>query len=99
LRMKWSKFLAKLMMRAVFILVLAAGAGIWLNPGKLQHLGYVNLYQWQLIFPVLLLGSFIALMIACAVKKFNNPDLNWIFVVSAVMTIAYGMAVFVQVSK
>ncbi|WP_345950955.1 MULTISPECIES: hypothetical protein [unclassified Mucilaginibacter] len=97
--MKLSKFLAKLVIRLVFILLLAAGFGIMQNTGKLQQLGYINLLQWQLIFPVLLLGGFVGLMITAAVKKFNVQELNWLLVVNAVMVIAYGVAVFIQINK
>jgi hypothetical protein len=96
--MKLSKFFAKLMLRLVFILLLAAAVGVTQNQGKLQQLGSINLLQWQLIFPVLLMAGFVGLLITCALKKFNVIDLNWLLVVNSLMLIIYGMAVFIKIA-
>jgi cation transport ATPase len=97
--MKTSKFLAKFMVRLVFILLLVAGFAIVQNSGKLQQLGSINLYQWRLIFPVILIGGFMGLSIATALKKYNQPDLNFLLIVNSVMLIIYGMAIFFQISR
>lgn len=97
--MKTSKFLAKFMVRLVFILLLVAGFAIVQNSGKLQQLGSINLYQWRLIFPVILIGGFMGLSIATALKKYNQPDLNFLLIVNSVMLVIYGMAVFFQISR
>lgn len=87
------------MVRLVFILLLVAGFAIVQNNGKLQQLGSINLYQWRLIFPVILIGGFMGLSIATALKKYNQPDLNFLLIVNSVMLIIYGMAVFFQISR
>jgi cation transport ATPase len=97
--MKTTKFLAKFMMRLVFILLLVAGFMVVQNSGKLQQLGSINLYQWRLIFPVLLIAGFMGLSIAAAIKRYNQPDLNLLLIVNSVMLIIYGMAVFFQISR
>jgi len=97
--MKTSKFLAKFMVRLVFILLLVAGFAIVQNSGKLQQLGSINLYQWRLVFPVILIGGFMGLSIATALKKYNQPDLNFLLIVNSVMLVIYGMAVFFQISR
>jgi uncharacterized transporter YbjL len=96
--MKLSKFFAKLMVRMFFILILAAGVGIWQGGDKLKHLGYINLLQWRMIFPALLISGFIALVIAASIKKYNNMELNWLLVVNTLMLIIYAMAIFMKVA-
>jgi hypothetical protein len=96
--MKLSKFFAKLMVRMFFILILAAGVGIWQGGDKLKHLGYINLLQWRMIFPALLIGGFIGLLLAASIKKYNNMELNWLLVVNTLMLIIYAMAIFMKVA-
>jgi hypothetical protein len=96
--MKLSKFFAKLMVRMFFILILAAGVGIWQGSDKLKHLGYINLLQWRMIFPALLIGGFIGLLLAASIKKYNNMELNWLLVVNTLMLIIYAMAIFMKVA-
>ena len=96
--MKLSKFFAKLMVRLFFIMILAAGVGVWQGGDKLKHLGYINLFQWQMIYPLLLIGGFIGLLIAASIKKYNNIELNWLLVVNTLMLIIYAMAIFFKVS-
>jgi hypothetical protein len=96
--MKLSKFFAKLMVRLFFILILAAGLGIWQGGDKLKHLGYINLFQWRMIFPVLLIAGFVGFFITCSIKKFNNIELNWLLVVNTIMLIIYAMAIFIKIA-
>lgn len=85
------------MTRLVFILLLFVGYMLIQNQGKLQNLGYIKL-QWQLVFPLLLILSFVGLFIAAAIKKFNTGDLNLLLIVNSVMLIIYGMAIFFRLS-
>ena len=96
--MKLSQFFAKLMVRLFFILILAAGIGLWQDDDKLKHAGYINLYQWQIIYPLLLIGGFIGLLITVSIKKYKNAELNWLLVVNTLMLIIYAMAVYFKVS-
>ncbi len=96
--MKAIRYIARFMVRLFFIMLLAAGVALIQYKDKMQHLGYINLYQWQNIFPLLLMLSFVGLLITCTVKKFQYTDLNLLLIVNAVMLIIYGMAVFWRVS-
>ncbi|WP_295767245.1 hypothetical protein [uncultured Mucilaginibacter sp.] len=94
--MKTLKFLAKFITRLVFILLLFVGYLLIQNQGKLHNAGYIKL-QWQLIFPLVLILSFIGLFITAAIKKFNQGDLNLLLIVNSVMLIIYGMAIFFRI--
>ncbi|MVN92893.1 hypothetical protein [Mucilaginibacter aquatilis] len=94
--MKTLKFLAKFITRLVFILLLFVGYLLIQNQSKLHNAGYIKL-QWQLIFPLVLILSFIGLFITAAVKKFNQGDLNLLLIVNSVMLIIYGMAIFFRI--
>jgi cation transport ATPase len=96
--MKTSKIIAKLLVRLVFILILIAAIWITQNNDKLKGLGYIKLNQWALIYPVLLIAGFIGFLIASAVKKYNNMELNLLLIVNTVMLIIYAMAVFFRIS-
>ena len=96
--MKSLKVIAKLMVRLVFILLLVAGVLITQSGDKLKQMGYIELWQWRMIFPVLLIGGFIGLVIASAYKKYENNDLNLLLIVNTVMLIIYGMAIFFRLS-
>ncbi|MFD1255686.1 hypothetical protein ACFQ3S_02655 [Mucilaginibacter terrae] len=96
--MKLSKFFAKLMVRMFFILILAAGVGVWQGGDKLKHLGYINLFQWRMIFPALLISGFIGLLLTASIKKYNNMELNWLLVVNTLMLIIYAMAIFMKIA-
>jgi hypothetical protein len=96
--MKLSKFFAKLMTRLFFILILAAGVGVWQGGDRLKNLGYINLLQWRMIYPLLLICGFIGLVIAASIKKYNNVELNWLLVVNTLMLIIYGMAIFIRIA-
>lgn len=75
------------------ILLLAALTAVIIHKDSLQHLGYINLYQWRMIFPVLLIAGFITLLVLCTIKKYRVTDLNWLLVVNTVMLTAYAVAI------
>ena len=96
--MKLSKFFAKLMVRLFFILILAAGVGVWQAGDKLKRMGTINLLQWRMIFPALLISGFIGFLLAASIKKYNNMELNWLLVVNSIMLIIYAMAIFMKIA-
>eukprot|EP01037_Dinobryon_pediforme_P003762 gene3762-3808_t len=65
---------------------------------KLQHIYLTFHHKWEMIFPAILIIGFIALLITCAVKKYEEPDLNWLLVLNSVILIAYGIAIFIRIS-
>ena len=81
----------------MFILLLAAAAWVTQNNDKLKHLGYIKLNQWQLVFPILLISGFVGFLIASAVKKYNNLELNLLLILNTVMLLIYAMAVFFRI--
>ena len=97
--MKTSKIIAKLLVRLVFILILAAAWWITQNNDKLKGLGYIKLNQWTLVYPVLLIAGFIGLLITAAVKKYNSMDINLLLIVNTVMLLIYAMAVFFRIAQ
>jgi cation transport ATPase len=96
--MKTSKIIAKLLVRLVFILILAAAVWLTQNNDKLKGLGYVQLNQWTIIYPVLLIAGFIGLLITASVKKYNSMDINLLLIVNTVMLLIYAMAVFFRIA-
>lgn len=96
--MKTSKIIAKLLVRLVFILILAAAVWLTQNNDKLKGLGYVQLNQWTIIYPVLLIAGFTGLLITAAVKKYNSMDINLLLIVNTVMLLIYAMAVFFRIA-
>jgi hypothetical protein len=97
-RMKTSQIAAKIVVRAFFILLLAAMIPYFQGGNaKLQNFNFVIVHKWTLIFPALLIGGFIGLLITCTIKKYRVADLNWLLVVNTLVLIAYVIAVFIRV--
>jgi len=96
--MKASKIIAKMLVRLIFILILAAAVWLTQYNDKLKGLGYIKLNQWTLIYPVLLIVGFIGLLITAAVKKYNSMDINLLLIVNTVMLLIYAMAVFFRIA-
>ncbi|HZY39174.1 MAG TPA: hypothetical protein VFE53_21105 [Mucilaginibacter sp.] len=51
-----------------------------------------------MIFPLIIITAFLFLLVTCAIKKFNEPELNWLLVVNTIVLTAYGAAIFIKVS-
>ncbi|MDT3404592.1 hypothetical protein [Mucilaginibacter terrae] len=94
--MKTLKYIAKFITRLVLILLLFVGYLLIQYREKMHNLGFIKL-QWQLIFPVVLILSFLGLFITAAIKKYNQGDLNLLLIVNSVMLIIYGMAIFFRI--
>lgn len=97
--MKTSSFVAKLLVRLFFVLLLIVMFGIVNHQSELNRLGSISLYQWQLIFPVLLIAGFITLLVMCSLKKYSIPQLNWLLSLNTLMLIIYGIAVFMRITQ
>jgi hypothetical protein len=97
--MKVNKLITKIVVRVFFILAFVAAIPfIQGDQTKLQHIYLTFHHKWEMIFPAILIIGFIALLITCAVKKYEEPDLNWLLVLNAVILIAYGIAIFIRIS-
>jgi hypothetical protein len=96
--MRVSKFVTKIVLRIFIILLVAAAVPLFQgDQSKWQHIYLTFHYSWQLIFPVIIVISFLFLLIACGRKKFNEPEMNWLLVVNTVVLLAYVIAIFIKV--
>jgi hypothetical protein len=96
--MKTSQIAAKLIVRLFFILLLIALVPFLKGEGdKLQGLYLMPKQAWTLVFPILLILGFIALLIICSIKKYNKPDLNWLLVLNTIVLIVYGATLYVHI--
>ncbi len=96
--MRTSQIAAKTAVR-IFLFLLLASTIPFLQGGnaKLEQFNFVIHQKWKLIFPAILILGFAGLLIACTVKKYKMPDLNWLLVVNTLVLIAYGIAIFIRV--
>jgi hypothetical protein len=96
--MKVSQFVTKIVVRVFFILMgVAAFAYFQGDQTKLQHIYFSFHSKWQMVFPIILIVSFISLLIICAVKKYNETDLNWLLVLNTVILLIYSLAIYVRI--
>ena len=96
--MRTSQIAAKVVVRIFLVLLLASTLPFLVghNP-KLDQYNFVIHDKWTLIFPSILILSFVGLLITCTIKKYQIIDFNWMLVVNAVVLIAYGAAIFIRV--
>ncbi|HEY8782489.1 MAG TPA: hypothetical protein VIM16_12775 [Mucilaginibacter sp.] len=97
--MKVNRIVTKIVVRVFFILLLVALVPPFLqgDQSKLQHV-YLSFHRkWEMIFPAILILGFISLLITCAIKKYKEPDLNWLLVLNTVILTAYGIAIFIRI--
>jgi len=96
--MKTSQIVAKVVVRLFFFLLLIALVPYFTGDNaKLQNFNFVIRHKWTLIFPAIILGGFISLLVLCTVKKYKEVDLNWLLVINTLVLIAYGMAICIKV--
>jgi hypothetical protein len=96
--MKVSHLVTKIVVRIFFALLFVALVPfIQGDQTKLQHIYLTFHHKWEMIFPAILIIGFISLFITCAVKKYKEPDLNWLLVLNTVILIIYGIAIYVRV--
>ena len=96
--MKVSQFVTKIVVRVFFILM-AVAAFAWFqgDQTKLQHIYFSFHNKWQMVFPIILIVSFISLLIICAVKKYKETDLNWLLVLNTVILLIYSVAIYIRI--
>jgi hypothetical protein len=97
--MKVNRLVTRIVVRLFFLLLLIALVPPFFmgDQAKLQHIYLLFHYKWQMIFPAILILGFISLLIICAVKKYKEPDLNWLLVLNTVILMAYGVAIYIRV--
>jgi hypothetical protein len=97
--MKVNRLITKIVVRVFFILVFFAMVPLLSgDQTKLQHIYFIFRHKWEMVFPLILLAGFITLVITCAIKKFDEPELNWLLVLNTVILTIYGIAIFIRIS-
>jgi hypothetical protein len=97
--MRMSKPVTKIVVRVFFILVLFALVPFFYgDQNKFQNIYFAFPHKWEIVFPLIIITAFLFLLITCAIKKFNEPELNWLLVVNTIVLTAYGVAIFIKVS-
>jgi len=96
--MKNSRFVAKLVTRLFFLLVLFAVIPLFkVDSNKLSRLHFVTGHAWIWIFPCILVGSFITLFAGCTMQRYSKPDWNWLLVVNTLVLLAYCVSLYIRV--
>ena len=96
--MKASQIAAKIATR-LFLIFLCVALIPFLQGDntKLSQI-YLTSSQWYtLIAPVLLMLGFITLFIMVSIRKYQEPDLNWLLVLNTVVLLVYGITLFVRI--
>jgi hypothetical protein len=97
--MRVSKLVTKIVVRAFFILLLVAAVPFFYGDRtKYQHIYFAFKHKWEIIFPAVIILSFLTLFVTTAVKKYNDLELNYLLVVNIVVLVAYGIAIFIRIS-
>ena len=95
---KVSQIAAKVIVRLFFILLLVALVPFMQGDNhKLQNLYFTTTHKWIFIFPVILIGAFITLLVMCTIKKYKEIDLNWLLVLNTVILLGYGVTLYIRV--
>ena len=96
-QMKTSRVVAKVVSRLFLLLLLLAVIPLLqADSNKLQHI-YLTGNKWTLVFPGLLFAGFIGLFIYCTIKKYSNPDLNWLLIINTVVLMAYCATLYLRI--
>ena len=98
--MKISPFVTKIVIRVFFVLLFFALVPFFVgDQTRLQHVYLSFRHWWELIFPAIIILSFIGLLITCATKRYKVPELNWLLVVNMIVLLAYGIAIFIRIAQ
>jgi hypothetical protein len=97
--MKTSRIVTKIVIRLFFLLLLMALVPPLFmgDQNKLKNIYLAFRHKWEIIFPAILIISFITLLIIGAVRKFRETDLNWLLVLNTVILTIYGIAIYIKV--
>ena len=97
--MKTTQIVTKIAVRLFFSLLIIALVPPFLigDKSKLTHIYLIFHHPWQMIPPAVLIAAFIGLLIACSVKKYKEPDLNWLLTLNTVILTIYGVAIYIRI--
>ena len=96
--MKVSRIAVKIATR-LFLILLVMGLlpALQGDQSKLQHVYLTFHHKWEMVFPAVLILGFIGLLVYCIIKKYQEPDMNWLLVLNTVILIVYGIAIYIRV--
>lgn len=96
--LKVSQIAAKVIVRLFFILLLVSLVPFMEGDNhKLQNLYFTTTHKWIFVFPIILIGSFITLLVTCTIKKYKEMDLNWLLVLNTAILLAYGATLYIRI--
>ena len=96
--MKVSRIAVKVATRLLLILlIMGLLPALQGDQSKLRHIYLTFHHKWEMIFPAVLIFGFIGLLIYCIIKKYREPDMNWLLVLNTIILIVYGMAIYIRV--
>jgi len=97
--MKVNQVITKAVVRIFFILLLVALVPFITGDQSAFQNVYLSFHHWwELVFPAIIILSFMVLLVACATKRYQVPELNWLLVVNTVVLVAYGIAIFIRIA-
>jgi len=96
--MKAIGIVAKSVSRLFLLFVLLAGVFLFRgDTSKLQHMYIVSKSRWLFLFPILLMAGFVYFFIRCTIKKYTEPDSNWLLVINTLVLMTYCATLFIRV--
>ena len=96
--MKSSAIVAKAVTRLFLLLLVMAVVPLFqVDSDKLHHLYIISKSKWLFIFPVILIGGFVYFLVRCTIKRYTEPDSNWLLVINTLILGAYCATIFVRV--
>ncbi len=96
--MKTSSIIAKTVSRLFLLFILLTIIFLFQgDSSKLQHLYIVTKSRWLFVFPVILIGGFVFFFIRCTIKKYTEPDSNWLLIINTLVLMAYCATLFIRI--
>ncbi|OOQ57935.1 hypothetical protein [Mucilaginibacter pedocola] len=98
--MKASQIAAKAVVRIFFILLLLALVAFLQGDTQKLHQLYIRpKHMYTLAFPIILIIGFIILLVLATIKKYSQPDINWLLVVNTVVLLVYSITLYFTIYK
>ena len=96
--MKNSAIIAKSVSRLFILsLILATIPLFQVDSAKFHQLYFVTKSKWVFVFPIVLIVGFLYFFIRCTIKKYTEPDANWLLVINTLVLMTYCATLFIRV--
>lgn len=96
--MRVNRLVTKIVVRVFLILLIFATVPFFADKSKFKNIYFSFGHSWQLVFPSVIILSFIGLLLYCAYKKYSEPEINFLLVVNTIVLTAYAVAIFVRIA-